>query len=215
MVYLDMPRPNPHPKIIQILKKTYPRADCALVHGNPLQLLVSTILSAQCTDKRVNLVTKTLYQKYRSAENFASADLTELESEIRSTGFFRQKARWIKAACGKLVRDFGGRVPKTMEDLLKLPGVARKTANVVLGTAYGVSAGVVVDTHVKRIAKRLGFTRQTDPVKVEQDLMKVVPRKDWIWFSHAIISHGREICKAPRPLCAKCPLSHLCPSSEV
>ena len=210
-----MARPDRNSKILKILKKAYPQADCALVHENPFQLLVSTILSAQCTDKRVNLVTKTLYRKYSTPGDFASADLADLEREIRSTGFFRQKSRWIKAAREMLVREFEGKVPKRMEDLLKLPGVARKTANVVLGTAYGVSAGVVVDTHVKRIAKKLGLTRQTDPVKVEADLVRMLPRKDWIWFSHAVITHGRALCKAVKPLCPKCPLNRVCPSAEL
>ena len=201
--------------ILRILKKTYPEADCALVHGNPFELLVSTILSAQCTDKRVNMVTPGLFKKYKSARDFAQARLPELESEIRTTGFFRQKARWIKAAADKLVTNFGGRVPRAMVDLLTLPGVARKTVNVVLGTAYQISEGIVVDTHVGRIARRLRLSRESDPVKVERDLVRAVPRKDWIWFSHALITHGRQVCKALRPLCAGCPLVQVCPSREV
>ena len=205
----------PNFKVLDILKKTYPKADCALAHDTPLQLMVSTILSAQCTDKRVNMVTPALFARYKTARDFALARPSELEKLIRSTGFFRQKARWIKASGEKLVKDFGGQVPGTMEDLLKLPGVARKTANVVLGTAFGRAEGIVVDTHVKRITKKLGLTRQTDPVKVEADLVKVVPKGDWIWFSHAIITHGRQVCKAIHPLCAKCPLVQLCPAREV
>ena len=201
--------------ILEILKKSYPDAECALSHDNPLQLMVSTILSAQCTDKRVNMVTPALFSKYRTASDFARARQQDLEKLIRSTGFFRQKARWVRSAGEKLVKDFGGKVPDTMEQLLTLPGVARKTANVVLGTALGKAEGIVVDTHVKRIAKKLGLTRQTDPVKVERDLVKVIPRKDWIWFSHALITHGRQICKAQRPLCVKCPLVNLCPSREI
>ncbi|OGR88084.1 MAG: endonuclease III [Elusimicrobia bacterium RIFCSPLOWO2_01_FULL_60_11] len=201
--------------ILKLLKRAYPGANCALSHKNPLQLMVSTILSAQCTDKRVNMVTPALFARYKTARDFARAKPPELEKLVRSTGFFRQKARWIKAAGAKLEQDFGGQVPRTMEALLTLPGVARKTANVVLGTAFGMAEGIVVDTHVKRIAKKLGLTRQTDPVKVEQDLVKVVPRKDWIWFSHALITHGRQVCKAGRPLCPKCPLISVCPSREV
>lgn len=206
---------NKSQDILKILKKTYPKADCALHHQNPLQLMVSTILSAQCTDKRVNQVTPALFAKYKSAQDFSRAKSPELEKIIRSTGFFRQKARWIKAAGQKLVRDFGSQVPRKMEDLVTIPGVARKTANVVLGTAYRIAEGIVVDTHVKRIAKRLGLSRQTDPVKVEQDLVQVIPRKNWIWFSHALITHGRQICKAIHPLCSQCPLVQICPSREV
>ncbi|OGR96177.1 MAG: endonuclease III [Elusimicrobia bacterium RIFCSPLOWO2_01_FULL_64_13] len=202
-------------KALSILKKAYPQADCALSHKNPVQLLVATILSAQCTDKRVNMVTPSLFRKYRSAKGFADAVPGELEREIRSTGFFRQKARWIRAAAAKLVSDWGGGVPRTMEDLLELPGVARKTANVVLGTGFGISSGIVVDTHVKRVAKRLGLTRRTDPVKVEEDLVKVVPKKDWIWFSHAVITHGRLLCSALNPKCFKCPMNSFCPASEA
>ena len=161
------------------------------------------------------MVTPALFDRYKTAGDFARAKPPELEKLIRTTGFFRQKARWIKAAGEKLVKDFGGQVPRTMEDLLKLPGVARKTANVVLGTAFGIAEGVVVDTHVKRIARKLGLTRQTDPVKVEQDLVKIVPKGDWIWFSHALITHGRQICKAVHPLCVKCPLVQICPSREI
>lgn len=210
-----MPKVKNVNSILKILKRTYPDASCALNFNNPLQLMVSTILSAQCTDKRVNEVTKTLFKKYRTVKDFAGARPPELENEIRSTGFFRQKARWIQLACKRLLSDYGGKIPQTMEELLTLPGVARKTANVVLGTGFNISVGIVVDTHVKRLSKRLGFSNQEDPVKVEQDLMKIVPEKDWIWFSHALISHGRQICKAPNPLCHQCPLNRVCPSSRV
>ena len=201
--------------ILRILHRTYPHADCALIHESPLQLLIATILSAQCTDKRVNEVTKSLFKKYETAEDFARADPKELEDEIKSTGFFRQKAKFIRETGRRLVERHGGKVPRTMEELTALQGVARKTANVVLGTAFGIADGIVVDTHVKRVARRLGLTKREDPVKVEKDLMQVVPRKEWIWFSHAIISHGRALCKAPTPLCAPCPLNRACPSSRV
>lgn len=201
--------------VLETLKKTYPEANCALIHENPFQLLVSTILSAQCTDKRVNAITPALFKKYKTARDFAGARIPELEKMIHSAGFYRQKARWIKGAAGSIISKFAGKVPRTMEDLLSLTGVARKTANVVLGTGYGVSEGIVVDTHVKRVSKRLGLTRETDPVKVEKDLVRVIAKEDWIWFSHALITHGRQICKAPRPLCERCPLNQVCPSSWV
>lgn len=202
-------------EILKILKSNYPEADCALIHSNPLQLLISTILSAQCTDKRVNQVTKTLFKKYKSIKDFSNLDRTILEKEIRSTGFFRQKAKWIQESCKKIEQDFHGQVPKTMELLTSLPGVARKTANVVMGTAFKIASGIVVDTHVKRISKRFGFTKKEDPVKIEEDLMKIIPQENWIWFSHALISHGRALCKAIHPLCGQCPLNNICPSSLV
>ncbi|MCB4757578.1 MAG: endonuclease III [Elusimicrobia bacterium] len=202
-------------KIIGILKKTYKNAHCALNFSNPLQLLVATILSAQCTDKRVNLVTKELFKKYKQAEDFSAANIRELENEIRSTGFFRQKSKWIKGACKKIQEKFKGKVPRSMDDLLTLPGVARKTANVVMGTAFDIASGIVVDTHVKRIANRMGLTKNQDPVKIEQDLMKIIPKEDWIWFAHAMISHGRQLCKAITPLCAQCPLNKICPSAKI
>ncbi len=205
---------NSWEKIIGILKKNYPDVDCALEHDTPLQLLVATILSAQCTDKRVNMVTPTLFKKYKTAKDFAQASVRDLEKEIKSTGFFRQKSRWIQAACAIIEEKHGGKVPRDFEALTLLPGVARKTANVVMGTAFNIASGVVVDTHVKRITKKLGFTRHEDPVKVEQDLVKILPQKDWIWFSHAIITHGRQICKAVNPQCGLCPLNAVCPSSE-
>ena len=202
-------------EILKILKSNYPEADCALNYSNPLQLLISTILSAQCTDKRVNQVTKTLFKKYKSIKDFSNLDRTILEKEIRSTGFFRQKAKWIQESCKKIEQDFHGQVPKTMELLTSLPGVARKTANVVMGTALNIASGIVVDTHVKRISKRLGLTKKQDPVKIEEDLMKIIPQENWIWFSHALITHGRALCKAIRPLCSQCPLNNICPSSLV
>ena len=205
---------NPSPtEILKILKRTYPNAHCALNFSNPLQLLVATILSAQCTDKRVNQVTKTLFQKYKTAQDFSSVSKEKLEQEIHSAGFFRQKAKWIRETTKTIVEKYGGFVPKSMEELLQLQGVARKTANVVLGTAYGICSGIVVDTHVKRLSQRLRITKNNDPVKIEQDLIKVIPKKDWIYFSHALISHGRSLCKAISPLCAPCPLNHICPSS--
>lgn len=202
-------------KILKILKETYPHANCALNFSNPLELLIATILSAQCTDARVNQVTKMLFQKYRSVKDYANAEISELENDIRSTGFFRQKAKWVQNACKKINENFGGKVPSTMEELTSLSGVARKTANVVLGTAYKIPSGIVVDTHVIRLSKRLGLSKNTDPIKIEQDLMKIVPKEDWIWFAHALITHGRQICKAITPLCFKCPLNKVCPSSEV
>lgn len=202
-------------KILAILKKTYPNANCALRFSTPLQLLVATILSAQCTDVRVNAVTKSLFRKYKNAQNFAQATLCKLENEIRSTGFFRQKARWIQQSCKKILEEFNGEVPRSMEALLTLPGVARKTANVVLGTAFNIPSGIVVDTHVKRLAGRLGLSKNQDPVKIEQELTKIVPKKEWIWFAHAMIAHGRQLCKAVTPICVKCPLNKICPSAEV
>ncbi len=202
-------------RIIQGLKEAYPEAKCALNHTNSLELLIATILSAQCTDVRVNVVTPELFRKYRCAADFASASQAELEEKIRSTGFFRNKAKNIKAACQKLVREFQGRVPKTMEQLLTLPGVARKTANVVLGTAYGIPSGVVVDTHVFRLTHRLGLTRANTPEKVEQDLMKIIPQVDWIDFSHRLIHHGRRVCTARNPQCPLCVLESVCPKIGV
>jgi endonuclease-3 len=186
-------------------------ARTALKFRTPLELLVATILSAQCTDERVNQVTAELFRRYRTAEEYASAPLRELERLIRPTGYYRNKARAIKAACQKLVADFGGEVPATMEALLTLPGVARKTANVVLQNAFGIASGIVVDTHVLRVAQRLGLTREKDRDKVERDLMALVPREEWIAFSHRLIAHGRETCRARRPLCGQCSLESLCP----
>jgi len=202
-------------EIISALKRTYPTAHCELVHENPLELLVATILSAQCTDKRVNLVTEKLFKKYRSAKDFADADILELENEIRSTGFYKNKARNIKAACAAIVEKHGGIVPQTMDELLQLGGVGRKTANVVLGNAFGINVGVVVDTHVARLSHRFGLTNQKTPEKIEQDLMRLVPQKDWTLFSHWLIWHGRRRCFARKPDCVNCEIQKLCPRLGV
>jgi endonuclease-3 len=200
-------------KIIALLEKEHPDAKIALNHSNPLELLVATILSAQCTDERVNVVTRSLFKKYRRAGDYAKADLKELEREIRPTGFYRNKAKNIRA-CGKmLVEEFGSQVPKTMEEILELPGVARKTANVVLSNAYGIVEGIAVDTHVRRLAQRLGLTKNDDPVKIEQDLMNLVPRDKWMRFTDLLIFHGRRICIAKKPKCEECVLNKLCPSA--
>jgi endonuclease-3 len=201
--------------IIAELKRLYPQATCTLNYSNPLELLIATQLSAQCTDERVNLVTARLFQKYRTVEDFAQVSLPELEQDIRSTGFYRNKAKNIRGTCQRLITMYGSEVPRTMEELLTLPGVARKTANVVLGNAFGIVEGFVVDTHVGRLSRRLGWTTNTDPVKVEQDLMRIIPRSDWLDLSHLLIFHGRSICDARRPLCEQCTLSRLCPSSLV
>lgn len=200
--------------LLQRLDQIYPTAECALLHKNPFQLLVATILSAQCTDERVNLVTKTLFKKYRNPADFARVPQSRLEKEIRSTGFFRNKAKNIRATSKIIVDQFGGKVPKTMDELLTLPGVARKTANVVLGTAYGIASGVVVDTHVERLSQRLGLTRHHDPKKIERDLMKILPQERWIGFSHQLIWHGRKICTARKPKCLVCPLVDVCPYGQ-
>ena len=202
-------------RIVQLLARAYPDAGCALRHSNALELLVATILSAQCTDKRVNQVTEGLFARYRTARDYADADPGELEQAIRPTGFFRNKAKSIRGAARMLVGKFGGRVPGTMEELLELPGVARKTANVVLGTWFGTAAGVVVDTHVHRISRRLKLTRQDDPKKIEQDLMKLLPVKEWIDFSHRVIWHGRKTCDARKPKCGECALASCCPSAAI
>jgi endonuclease-3 len=200
-------------KITALLEKEHPDAKIALDHSNPLELLVATILSAQCTDERVNVVTKSLFKKYRRAEDYAKADLKELEQEIKPTGFYRNKAKNIRA-CGKmLVEKFGSQVPKTMEEILELPGVARKTANIVLSNAYGIVEGIAVDTHVRRLAQRLGLTKNGDPVKIEQDLMNLVPREKWMRFTDLLIFHGRRICTAKKPKCEECVVNKLCPSA--
>jgi len=201
-------------EILRRLRETYPVARTALNFRTPLELLVATILSAQCTDERVNRVTAELFRKYRTAADYAAAPVRELERLIRPTGYYRNKARAIKAACQKLVADFGGEVPATMEELLTLPGVARKTANVVLQNAFGIPSGIVVDTHVLRVARRLGLTTHTDRDKVERDLMGLIPRQEWIAFSHRLILHGRQTCRARRPLCGQCVLQTLCPYPE-
>jgi len=196
--------------ILQKLDEAYPEVTCALDHENPFQLLISTILSAQCTDVRVNQVTKTLYVKYPTPKDFAYADPSELEQDIRPTGFFRNKTKSIMGAGKKILEEFKGEVPRTMEQLLTLPGVARKTANVVLGTAFGIASGVVVDTHVIRLSGRLDLSRNTDPKKIEQDLVKVIPQEKWILFSHQLIWHGRKVCQARKPRCIECNLERLC-----
>ena len=200
-------------EIFPILKKTYPQARIALKHSNPVELLVSTILSAQCTDVRVNMVTKTLFKKYTSAKDWAKADVKQIESDIRSTGFFRNKAANIKGACTKVIEEFDGKIPSTMEEILTLPGVGRKTANCVLGNAFGVP-GVVCDTHVIRLSRRLGLSPNSDPVKLEFDLAEIIPRKNWLLFSDLLIFHGRNICKARKPDCVNCPIAKYCPAAN-
>ena len=199
--------------VVDRLAADYPDAHCALTHSSALELLVATILSAQCTDVRVNLVTPALFRKYRGAKAFANAKPAELERHIRSTGFFRNKAKSIRGAARVLVEQHGGEVPGTMEELLELPGVARKTANVVLGTWFKKPTGVVVDTHVQRISRRLGLTREEDPKKIERDLMAALPPEEWIDFSHRLIWHGRKICAARKPKCDECSLASCCPSA--
>ncbi len=200
-------------QLVKLLRKEYPEARCSLEHGNALELLVATILSAQCTDERVNLVTSGLFRKYRTWEDYAAAPAEELEADIKSTGFFRNKAKSIQGACRQIGERHGGRVPDSMEALLELPGVARKTANVVLGNAYGVASGVVVDTHVARLSGRLGLSGEAAPEKIERDLQALVPEADWIDFSHLLIAHGRKVCKARNPACGGCVLAKLCPSA--
>jgi endonuclease-3 len=201
--------------ILRRLHARYPDARCALRHKNPLQLLVATILSAQCTDARVNMVTPALFRKYRAASDFTAARPAQLEAVIRSTGFFRNKARSIRNCCEAIVEKHGGQVPDTLDELIQLDGIGRKTANVVLGVAFGKAEGVVVDTHVARLSRRMGLTRQTTPEKIEGVLMKIVPRKDWIGFSHLLIWHGRKRCIARKPDCAHCEIEELCPKIGV
>jgi endonuclease III len=202
-------------KILPLLKRAYPGAQCSLDHDGPLQLLVATILSAQCTDERVNKVTPGLFAKYPTAADFAAAPQEQLERDIQSTGFFRNKAKSIRAMAAALVNEHAGQVPQDMDQLTALAGVGRKTANVVLGNAFGKNVGIVVDTHVARLSGRLGLTRQTDPVKIEQDLMKLVPRKDWALWAHLLIHHGRAVCMARKPECAQCTLARYCPSAHT
>lgn len=202
-------------RILEVLKAEFPDAKCSLEFENPLQLLIATILSAQCTDERVNAVTRDLFRAYASAEDFAEAPIEDIEEAVRSTGFYRNKAKSIKACCEALVAEHGGEVPDTMDALTPLAGVGRKTANVVLGNAFGKEEGVVVDTHVRRITNLLRLTRQNDPVKIEQDLVKIVPREDWTLFSHLLIRHGRKTCIARRPKCSECGIASDCPSAEA
>jgi len=202
-------------QIISKLKRTYPSAHCELSHSNPLELLMATILSAQCTDERVNKVTPALFARCRTAQDFAEIPTSELEDLVRTTGFFRSKAKSIRGCAATLVKDHGGEVPKTMEHLHQLPGVGRKTANVVLGNAFNLAEGIVVDTHVGRLCRRMGLTRQHDPVKVEQALVKIVPKPDWTLFSHLLIWHGRRRCSARKPDCPHCEISSLCPKRGV
>jgi endonuclease-3 len=201
-------------KILAGLDKDYPEATCALHHDNAFELLIATILSAQCTDERVNKVTPDLFRKYPTPKDFAVADPRELEQEIRSTGFYRNKAKSILGASKRIVEEYGGKVPGTMDEMLTLSGVARKTANVVLGTAFGIASGVVVDTHVQRISQRLDLTKNSDPKKIEQDLMRAVPKDRWILFSHQVILHGRRVCQARRPKCSECVLEKVCYSKD-
>ena len=202
-------------RILDRLKENFPSATCALVHENPFQLLVSTILSAQCTDERVNMVTPELFRRFPGPAEMAAADQEEIEKLVHSTGFYKNKAKSIRLASGQITNDFNGAVPDNMEQLLLLPGVARKTANVVLGTWFKKPEGIVVDTHVKRISALLGFTEKTDPGQIEKDLMKILPREEWINYSHRIILHGRKTCKARKPQCAECFLADLCPSAVL
>lgn len=202
-------------RILAVLDKTYPEAECELDYEGPFQLLVAVILSAQCTDRRVNQVTPALFARYPDAAALAAADPAELEAIIRSTGFYHMKAKHLIETSKRLVREHGGQVPQEMAALTKLPGVARKTANVVLGTAYGITSGVVVDTHIKRLSRRLGLSAEEDPEKIEQDLMKLLPKERWIQFGHQLIWHGRRVCDARRPRCDQCGLRPLCPSAEA
>jgi len=206
------------PVIIERLSAAYPDAHVALAFSNPLEMLVATILSAQCTDERVNMVTQGpggLFDKYRAPEDYLRVPESELAEDIHPTGFFNQKTKSIRGASRMLVEEFDGRIPDTMEEIIKLPGVARKTGNIVLGNSYGVVEGIAVDTHVRRVAQRLRFTRHEDPDKIEQNLMKLIPRDRWFDFTYVLIDHGRQVCKAKRPLCEVCPVNDLCPSSLV
>ena len=203
------------PEVIRRLEAAYPDAKVALNFSDPLECLVATILSAQCTDEKVNEVTATLFKKYRRAEDYLAVPEDELKADIKPTGFFNQKAASIRAACQRIVEVYDGEVPRTMEDLLTLRGVARKTANIVLGNSFGVVEGIAVDTHVKRLANRIGFSDESDPVKIEQDLMRLIPREKWFSFTYVLIDHGRAICHAKKPRCTECPIEPLCPSSQA
>ena len=202
-------------KIIARLKKAYPQAHCALDHTSAFELLIATILSAQCTDARVNIVTADLFRKYRGPADYLKVTQRELEKDIHSTGFFRNKAKNIQAACKRIIEEYGGEVPQTMDELLTLGGVARKTANVVLGNAFGIASGVVVDTHVSRISQLLGLTKNKTPEKIERDLQQLIPKKDWVMFPHWMIHHGRAVCIARRPKCGECVLNEICPSKTI
>jgi endonuclease-3 len=202
-------------QIIRVLKKTYPQATCALIHANPFELLIATILSAQCTDERVNIVTANLFRKYRKPEDYVAVPREEIEQDINSVTFFRNKAKSIQEASRLLIEKYKGQIPQTLEDLVELPGVGRKTANVVLGTAFGIPTGVVVDTHVARLSQRLGLTENKQPEKIEADLIELLPKKEWIDFSHRLIWHGRKVCQARKPMCEKCSLEKFCPSSTL
>ena len=202
-------------KIVKRLKAEYPDAECALTHRTPLELTIATILSAQCTDARVNIVTQDLFKQYQSAQDFAAAPVSDLEKAVQSTGFFRNKARNIKACCQQLVDQHGGKIPQDMDQLVELPGIGRKTANVVLGTAFGLPTGVVVDTHVTRLSNRLGLTTHSDAVKIERDLIALLPKSEWIDFSHRMIHHGRRVCVARKPRCEQCVLNDICPRVGV
>lgn len=200
-------------QILKILKKDYPNSKTALIHKNALEMLISTILSAQCTDERVNKVTKSLFKKYKQPEDYIKVDIKELENDVRSTGFYKNKAKNIKNCCKMILKDYNGKVPDSMEKLVKLPGVGRKTANVVLGAVFNKVEGVVVDTHVKRVAYRLGLTKNKDPNKIEKDLIQLIQKKDWIFISNALIWHGRKICNARKAKCGICHLNKICPSA--
>ncbi|MEQ1604612.1 MAG: endonuclease III [Pyrinomonadaceae bacterium] len=200
-------------EVIKRLRKAYPDAHCALNHTNPFELLIATILSAQCTDARVNIVTADLFRKYRSPADFLKVPQSELEHDIHSTGFFRNKAKNIQAACTRIIEVYKGEIPRTMDELLTLGGVARKTANVVMGNGFGIASGVVVDTHVSRISQLLGLTNSKTPEKIEQDLSRLIPKKDWVMFPHWMIFHGRQVCIARRPKCGECVLNNICPSA--
>ncbi len=202
-------------KIIRLLRRQFPDARCELIHSNPFELLIATILSAQCTDERVNIVTATLFRKYRRPEDYLAVSQAELEKDINSVTFFRNKSKSIQGASRIILEKHGGQVPSTMEELIELPGVGRKTANVVLGNAFGIPSGIVVDTHVMRLSQRLGLTTEKEPERIEVDLLELVPRKDWIDFSHLLILHGRRTCKARKPACESCAVARICPSART
>jgi endonuclease-3 len=211
----DAPIEERAPEVIRRLEAAYPDAKVALNFSNPLECLVATILSAQCTDEKVNEVTATLFTKYRTAGDYLAVPEDELRADVKPTGFFNQKAASIRAACQRIVEVYGGEVPRTMEELLTLRGVARKTANIVLGNSFGVVEGIAVDTHVKRLANRIGFSNESDPAKIERDLMRLIPREKWFSFTYVLIDHGRAICHAKKPACTECPIEPLCPSSQA